>query len=124
MMSLERRSLNDKTFDISIRLQEANSKMFLAQPTTVVVFVDQKRLKEIKPQGLHVDLDVPLHGLSAGSHVLAVNWVSEYGPVSVSAIEFAVPGPIKSVQKAPAESRQEVEKSIPQAVAPLKGDLQ
>lgn len=89
-MYLEKRTSNDQEIRLRARLDEARSRNFLAQPTRIVVFIDQVRVHEIKPASGQADLRIDLPRLASGTHVLTVNWVSDYGPVSVSALQFAV----------------------------------
>jgi hypothetical protein len=70
----------------SVFLDGPSSAAFAAQPGDLVIFVDGKRVKEIAKPAPGVRFEVSLAGLAPGEHVVAVNWVSKYGPVAVSSV--------------------------------------
>jgi hypothetical protein len=74
-------------------LEGPSAPFFARQPGRVVVFLDQKHIREIavKPSDRSaIEISIPLSGLSRGTHHATVNWVSEYGPVAVNSVRFAV----------------------------------
>lgn len=64
---------------------------FLRAAGTLMTFVDGKRIASTHPRSGSVTIDVPLGSLRPGSHVVAVNWLSPYGPVAVNALQFDLP---------------------------------
>jgi hypothetical protein len=77
---------------LALRLEGATASRFRQEPGGVTVFIDgqiAKDLRDLKgllsPSG-DLTVDVPLARLAAGSHLLAVNWGTDFGPVSVGAL--------------------------------------
>ena len=64
---------------------------FVAEHGGVQAFIDGKRAKVLSSATTNpVRLAIPLANLRPGSHILAINWGSPYGPVAVNSLRFAV----------------------------------
>jgi len=80
------------TLDLS--LEGATASRFRQEPGGVTVFIDGQIVKDLRDlKGLlstsgDLTVDIPLSRLSSGSHALAVNWGSDFGPVSVGALRI------------------------------------
>ncbi|MBV9497557.1 MAG: hypothetical protein JOZ54_25195, partial [Acidobacteria bacterium] len=66
---------------------------FLAQPTQLSVWVDERRIVTVDRPGNRKRLTVPAASLPPGEHRVAVNWLSEFGPAAVGAFRVTVPKP-------------------------------
>ena len=80
----------------SVSLEGPSAAAFASQPGDLVIFVDGKRVKEIAKPTPGVRFDVSLAGLPSSEHVVAINWVSRYGPVAVSSVRVGAPGQVAS----------------------------
>jgi hypothetical protein len=82
-----------------LRLEGATASRFRQEPGGVTVFIDGQIAKDLRnlkgllsPSG-DLTVDVPLTRLAAGSHLLAVNWGSDFGPVSVGTLKIRKEAP-------------------------------
>lgn len=78
---------------LTASLEGPSAPYFARQPGRVVVFLDQKHFREIAmnpSDRSDFEISIPISGLSRGPHHATVNWVSEYGPVAVNSVRFAV----------------------------------
>lgn len=67
-------------------LETSLADHFLAQPTTLYVFVDEREIARIESPINPVRVQVPADLLSGTGHRVVVNWGSSMGPVSVGVI--------------------------------------
>jgi hypothetical protein len=74
---------NDSKLEVSVKLSGPNAVRFMSHPGRVLVFVDQNKVVDLPATQSLKDITVPLPS-SPGDRVVAVNWVSDYGPVAVS----------------------------------------
>jgi hypothetical protein len=75
----------------SLSLEGPTRTQFARQPGSLLVFLDDRR---VLVEGSPTDgmmFEVPLSGLSPGEHIVAFDWVSEYGPVAVTSLLIDVP---------------------------------
>lgn len=73
---------------VALNLTGPSASAFIQQPGTILVFVDSKRVAEMPARkSTTMNIDVPLAISKGGAQqYITVNWVSEYGPVSVSSV--------------------------------------
>jgi hypothetical protein len=79
-----------KSITVSLKLHGPSAGAFERQPTAVYAFVDKSRAVVVRQPHDGDTLSIPLGKLSAGSHVIAVNWASSYGPVAVDAFQVVI----------------------------------
>lgn len=89
--------LTGKRMRVSVALQGPSASAFEREPTKLYVFLDSSRVLGV-PGPRRGMVEVPLPRLSPGPHVVAINWASAYGPVTVDA--FRIMGKPKSPQPA------------------------
>lgn len=77
---------SDASLRIALDLSGPGARRFASQPGRVMVFVDQEKVLEVKASVDLRHLAVPLSRSHRGAHVIAINWVSDYGPVAASSV--------------------------------------
>lgn len=75
---------------VSVTPEGLSAPAFLKQPGTLYVFLDGKQIEKKPAPKAPTTIEVSLAGRPAGSHILAVNWASEYGPTAAIAARIAV----------------------------------
>jgi hypothetical protein len=75
---------------VTVSLVGVSADHFSRQPAKLHVFVDGKAVKEISSPTPGMVVRVPLAAKSPQPQLVAVNWVSEYGPVAVAAARVSV----------------------------------
>jgi hypothetical protein len=77
-----------KTLKLACTFEGPTATRFLQQAADLLVFIDSKKVKKI--QGPHGDfyLEVPLEGLSSDSHIIALNWDTNVGPVIAASLRL------------------------------------
>lgn len=78
-----RTHLGDKVIKARVGMDPEDAKHFIRPEALLMVFIDAHEV--FRKQGLSApyDLVVDAAGLTAGEHVVTVNWVSRHGPVAV-----------------------------------------
>ncbi len=81
-------STNQRELRVSVSLEGPSSEAFAGEPAEVQIFVDGKKVRQISSprSGLTAQLSRPSKG--SGSNVIAINWISAYGPVAVDAFRL------------------------------------
>jgi flagellar hook assembly protein FlgD len=82
-----------KKVRLSFSLTGPSAEAFQSLPAELIVFVDRSRVLEVAHPRSGGSAEVPLNRLSPGTHVVAVNWASAYGPVAVDALRIVVGEP-------------------------------
>ena len=75
----------------SLILEGPSAITFSAEPAKIYVFVDGKLLQSLLPSEPATRIDVPLSGVAGGHHIVALNWVSDFGPVAVATMQLELP---------------------------------
>ncbi|MDQ6891115.1 MAG: hypothetical protein M3167_00335 [Acidobacteriota bacterium] len=83
---------------VTYALEGPSATTFAQEPAELFVFIDRRKVRTIKAPTPGT-LTIPLQGLTPGTHLLALNWTSKYGPVAVSTLRFRT-GPAPSVRTA------------------------
>jgi len=68
---------------ISVSLQGPSSPHFAKQPAELVVHVDDRLVTTLSAPKDGMTFRIPLRSVAPGSHEVAVNWASAFGPVAV-----------------------------------------
>ena len=79
-----------KDLRIEVRIEGANARHFLAQPTQMSVYVGEKRVVTRAKPASPLVLSIPAEHLTPGEHRIAVNWGSDYGPAAATAFRLQV----------------------------------
>lgn len=77
---------NKKTLKVQLALRGASAAAFAKHPSKLVVYLDQTLVAEVSKPESGMSLEIPTRGVKAGSHLVALNWASAYGPVAVQTI--------------------------------------
>ena len=85
--------VRDDAVTLSVSLEGPSSPSFSRQPGGVLVFVDEGLAQRLPATEPPFEIRVPIGKLPAGVHRIAVNWVSEYGPVTVNSLQILIGGP-------------------------------
>ncbi|HVS31100.1 MAG TPA: hypothetical protein VMS98_06570 [Thermoanaerobaculia bacterium] len=76
---------NSRHIQVRLALDGPTAAAFAKHPGRLVVYVDQHRVIDQKPAAdVPITLDLP----GDGPHVIAANWVSDYGPVAATAFRI------------------------------------
>ena len=76
---------------LEVRIEGPTAAHFLAQPTQMSVYVDEKRVLQRAAPSSPLLLSIPAESLTPGEHRIAVNWGSDYGPAATRAFLLQVP---------------------------------
>lgn len=78
----------DSAIQLEVRLEGFSAERFSRQPGRVMVFVGQEKVLEVPAHAAleHLDFRVPASGQPHA--VVAVNWVSDHGPVAVTSFRI------------------------------------
>lgn len=80
---------NGNDLDVTATALGPAADAFVAQHGALIAFVDGTRVRTVSPRsGNRLRFSIPVGSLQAGTHVLAINWGSPYGPVAVNAYRF------------------------------------
>ena len=71
---------------VSISLDGPSAAAFSKQPAFLAIFLDDKKIKQVDSPRPGMTVEVKLPKSLPGTHVLAMNWVSAFGPVAVDAL--------------------------------------
>jgi hypothetical protein len=82
-----------RSMKVSVALKGPSADAFERQPGKLYVFVDKSKVFELAQPHAGSTIPVPLERLSAGPHVVAINWASAYGPVAVDAFRVVIGKP-------------------------------
>jgi hypothetical protein len=85
-----------KKLKLSFSLSGPSSDSFQRQPGKLNVFLDRQMVVEVLRPHSGDTVQVPLSRLSPGSHIVALNWASAYGPTAVDAFRIVVGKPAKT----------------------------
>ena len=77
----------------SLSLQGPSKRHFAEQPGALLIFVDDREILVEKAPSDGMAFEVRVSELSPGEHIVAFDWVSDYGPVAVTSLLIDVPGP-------------------------------
>jgi hypothetical protein len=81
---------------LAVSVTGLTASVFLGEPGEVTAYVDEKPVAtQRRPENGRVVFRIPASKLPPGDHVIAVNWISDYGPVAVNAIRVKSAGPDK-----------------------------
>jgi hypothetical protein len=80
----------EKSLKVSLELQGFSARAFERQPTAAYAFVDRSKVATLRSPHAGATLSIPVGKLSAGSHVIAINWASSYGPVAVDVFRVVI----------------------------------
>jgi FlgD Ig-like domain len=72
-------------------LEGLSAEHFARQPGALVIFVDGRPVRTVAKPATGMPFEVSLRELSAGDHIIAFDWASEYGPVAVTSLLVTVP---------------------------------
>ena len=72
-------------------LEGPSATSFSAEPAKIYVFIDGKLLQSLPPSKPATRIDVSLSGVESGHHIVALNWVSDFGPVAVATMQLDMP---------------------------------
>ena len=76
--------------DVQATAAGPSAAAFVAERGGVQAFIDGKRVKTLGVVTQNpVEISVPIPRLAAGTHILAINWGSPFGPVAVNSLRFA-----------------------------------
>src|SRR5262249_51409694 len=89
----------EKSLKVSLELDGPSASAFEREPATAYAFVDRSKVVTLRSPHAGDNLSIPLGELAPGSHVIAVNWVSSYGPVAVDVFRVVI-GSSASLQPA------------------------
>ena len=77
-----------------VTLEGPTTAAFSAEPAKLLVFVDKTLVQTLDRPAPGVRVEVPLDGLPGSEHLVAFNWVSDYGPVAVSSLLVRSEAPV------------------------------
>ncbi len=83
--------VREKSLDLAVSLEGPSAISFARQPGRLWVFLDEKTVRQTRAPSSGVDVSIPLASLSAGVHLVAVNWASDYGPATVNTVSIRMP---------------------------------
>lgn len=98
--SASRRSweVRNDTLKVSVSLEGPSAPHFSRQPGAVFVFLDEKKTLELPVAPPPLEFSLSVAGLEPGQHRVSVNWISEYGPVTVNSLLIWV-GPARPARE-------------------------
>ncbi|MGH9315577.1 MAG: hypothetical protein ACRD1P_00475 [Thermoanaerobaculia bacterium] len=87
---------SEKAMALGASVEGPTAKAFLRHPAKLMIFLDLKNFQTLTlpTSGAGPSIIVPMTGLAPGPHQLTVNWVSDYGPVTVNSVLFEVKTPL------------------------------
>jgi chemotaxis response regulator CheB len=83
---------NKKALRIQLALRGPSATAFAKHPSKLVVYLDQRLVAEVARPAGGMSLELSTRDLSPGLHLVALNWASAYGPVSVETILVSLGG--------------------------------
>ncbi|PWT89554.1 MAG: hypothetical protein C5B54_08715 [Acidobacteria bacterium] len=78
--------VEDKNAELSVQLRGPSSQTFMQEPGIIFAFVDEELVS--KTRAPVKELRLPIEKFSAGIHIVAINWATEYGPTSVNSFRL------------------------------------
>jgi len=78
------------SLSVTASLEGLNAPEFSRLPGKLYCFLGDRLVGEQALEGSSMSTTIPLHALEPGVHVLAVNWTTDFGPVSVAAVKLLV----------------------------------
>lgn len=87
-------STDQRQLEMSVSLEGPSANAFAGEPAEVQIFVDGKKVRQISSPRPGMTAQVSRPRGAAGPSVVAINWISAYGPVAVDAfrLEWGEPG--------------------------------
>src|SRR5262249_9538315 len=89
----------DEKIGVSYSLSGPSKEAFEREPSVLMVFVGDRKVLSLASPHSGQSVQIPLKGLPSGVHIVAFDWVSDYGPVAVDAFRI-VAGKSGSAQAA------------------------
>jgi hypothetical protein len=86
-LNVGRRRAADGALELEVRVTGPTADYFVKQPSSAMVFVNEKRVALREKPSNPLRLTVPAKELRAGTRVV-VNWCSNYGPVATAAFLY------------------------------------
>lgn len=80
--------LKQQPLSLELGLSGPSSRTFSRQPGVLSVFLDEEPVRIVSAGPPPIRIVVPVS--AAGAHRVAVNWISDYGPVSVASFRLRV----------------------------------
>lgn len=80
--------LNQQQLRLELGLSGPSSQTFSRQPGVLSVFLDEEPVRIVPAGPPPIRVEVPVS--ASGTHRVAVNWISDYGPVSVASFRLRV----------------------------------
>lgn len=91
---------SSKQIILTGELDGVTASYFAKQPGSLEAFIDQKSSVKIGSPISPFNLKVPLNERATGSHVITLNWNSEFGPIAVNSIQIKINNQLsKSINK-------------------------
>lgn len=79
-----------QSLEVSLSLSGPSAAVFSHQPGKLFVYLDQKRIREMRRPAPGEPARVSISQLMPGRHNVAINWASDYGPVAVDSLVLTV----------------------------------
>jgi hypothetical protein len=80
------KSRSAKVLAMKIALHGPNAVNFAMQPGKVMVFLDGATIAEFPTSAVPDAIKIPFSSSGGPDHIVAVNWVTDYGPVAVNSL--------------------------------------
>jgi len=74
--------------DIDLSLTGLSASHFARQPGRLFVYIDGKKVQDLDAPNGKTTATVTLENVPRGSHYVAVNWASQFGPTAGNAVRF------------------------------------
>lgn len=98
--------ISDSNLRIQAGLNGPSADNFSKQPGKLEVFLDGRSVQSIPPAGTDFSISLSLTKIPAGTHIVALNWGSDYGPTTVNSFRILVHEPSNGKESTKFQEKQ------------------